>query len=329
MAGLQFLGRTRAMNNSHAGRAHATPGIARKVRWYFSARNRRLGKRLLVGLIGANIQGSLSPALQEDACAAAGIAGHYHLMDLDQLPGRRLDDLLTAARMAGFAGLNVTYPCKEDVIGLLDDITPEARQIGAVNTVTFDRDGRATGHNTDRTGFRNSFEETLGRAAIAGKTALLVGAGGAGRALAFALLDLGAECLLVHDLDGARAADLVANVTAALKRPCARVAEDPRAALAQAAGVVNATPVGMLGIPGNPVPMEAVAARHWVVDVIYTPLETELIAGARAKGSAVLNGAGMCIHQAVEAFRLWTGLEADLERMRHTFMAAATVRDRV
>ena len=287
-----------------------------------------MGKRLLVGLIGANIQGSLSPALQEDACAAAGIVGHYHLMDLDHLPGRRLDDLMTAARMAGFAGLNVTYPCKEAVIGLLDEITPEARQIGAVNTVTFDRDGRATGHNTDRPGFRHSFEESLGRAAIEGKTALLVGAGGAGRALAFALLDLGAECLLVHDQDGARAAGLVANLTAWRGRPCARLADDPRAALKQAAGVVNATPVGMLGIPGNPVPMDGVEARHWVVDVIYTPLETELIAGARAKGAAVLNGAGMCIHQAVEAFRLWTGLAADLERMRRAFLAAAAVRDR-
>jgi shikimate dehydrogenase len=287
-----------------------------------------LGKRLLVGLIGANIQGSLSPALQEDACVAAGIAGHYHLMDLDRLPGRRLDDLLTAARMAGFAGLNVTYPCKEAVIGLLDEIAPEARQIGAVNTVTFDRAGRATGHNTDRIGFRNSFAEALGRKAIDGKIALLIGAGGAGRAVAFALLDLGAKCLFVHDQDGARAAALVANLTAAMKRPCARVADDPRAALNEVAGVVNATPVGMLGIPGNPVPMDAVTARHWVVDVIYTPLETELIAGARAKGSAVLNGAGMCIHQAVEAFRLWTGRDADLERMRRTFHAAAVARDR-
>jgi shikimate dehydrogenase len=287
-----------------------------------------VGKRLLVGLIGANIQGSLSPALQEDACAAAGIAGHYHLMDLDRLPGRRLDDLLTAARMAGFAGLNITYPCKEAVIGLLDEVTPEARQIGAVNTVTFDRDGRATGHNTDRTGFRRSFEEALGHAAIEGKTALLVGAGGAGRALAFALLDLGAECLFVHDQDGARAAGLVENLTAWRKRPCARVAGDPRAALAQAAGVVNATPVGMLGIPGNPVPMDAVEARHWVVDVIYTPLETALIQAARAKGASVLNGAGMCIHQAVEAFRLWTGLAPDLARMRRAFVAGATVRDR-
>jgi shikimate dehydrogenase len=286
-----------------------------------------VGKRLLLGLIGANIQGSLSPALHEDACAAAGLVGHYHLMDLDRLPGRRLPDLMTAARMAGFAGLNITYPCKEAVIGLLDEVTPEARQIGAVNTVTFDRDGRSTGHNTDRVGFRRSFEETLGRAAVEGRTALLVGAGGAGRALAFALLDLGADCLLVHDQDGTRAAGLVASVTARFERPCARVAPDSRAALGQAAGVVNATPVGMLGFPGNPVPMDAVAARHWVVDVIYTPLESELLKAARAKGAAVLNGSGMCIHQAVEAFRLWTGLVPDLARMRRTFLAAASARD--
>jgi quinate/shikimate dehydrogenase (NAD+) len=286
-----------------------------------------VGKRLLVGLIGANVQGSLSPALHEDACAAAGIVGHYQLMDLDRLPGRRLPDLMTAARMAGFAGLNITFPCKETVIGLLDEVTPEARQIGAVNTVTFDRDGRATGHNTDRIGFRRSFEETLGRAAVESRTALLVGAGGAGRALAFALLDLGAECVLVHDQDGARAAGLVASVTAQFERPCARVAPDPRAALKQAAGVVNATPVGMLGFPGNPVPMDAVEARHWAVDVIYTPLESELLKAARAKGAAVLNGGGMCIHQAVEAFRLWTGLVPDLARMRRTFLAAASARD--
>src|SRR5262245_41026922 len=136
--------------------------------------------RVLLGLIGANIQGSLSPALHEDACAAVGLVGHYHLMDLDLLPGRRLDDLIAAARAAGFAGVNVTYPCKEAVIPLLDAVTDEAREIGAVNTVTFDRDGRATGHNTDRIGFRESFAETFG--GLAGKPVVLVGAGGAGRA---------------------------------------------------------------------------------------------------------------------------------------------------
>ena len=282
----------------------------------------------MVGLIGANIQGSLSPALHEDAFAAAGITGHYHLMDLDRLPGRRLDDLLSAARTAGFAGVNITYPCKTAALMLLDALSPEASQIGAINTVTFDRHGRATGHNTDRIGFRNSFEETLGRAAVEGRTALLLGAGGAGRAAAFALLDLGAECLLVHDKDSARSQDLVASLVNQFKRPCSRVAVDVVAALAQVTGVVNATPVGMLGIPGSPVPAEQLRPRHWVVDVIYTPLETELIKAARDNGARVLGGAGMCVHQAAESFRLFTGIAPDVARMRRTFMTAASVRDR-
>ncbi|HMI13820.1 MAG TPA: hypothetical protein VK567_19970 [Bradyrhizobium sp.] len=179
-----------------------------------------MSERLLVGLIGANIQGSLSPALHEDAFAAAGITGHYHLMDLDHLPGRRLDDLLSAVRIAGFAGVNITYPCKEAALALVDAVSMEASQIGAINTITFDREGRATGHNTDRIGFLRSFEETLGRTdAVKGRKVLLVGAGGAGRSAAFALLDLGAECLLVHDKDGARAEGLVAGLVTQFKRP--------------------------------------------------------------------------------------------------------------
>src|SRR5262245_37178404 len=107
-------------------------------------------RRLLLGLIGANIQGSLSPALHEDACAAADVAGHYHLMDLNRLPGRRIRDLLEAVRTAGFAGVNITYPYKEAAIGLVDEVSPEAGQIGAINTVIFDDSGRMIGHNTDR-----------------------------------------------------------------------------------------------------------------------------------------------------------------------------------
>jgi len=276
---------------------------------------------MLVGLIGANIQKSLSPALHEDAFAAAGIRGRYHLMDLDQLPGHRLEDLLAAVRTAGFAGVNVTYPCKEAVLPLLDDVSPEARLIGAVNTVTIGRHGRTKGYNTDRIGFRRSFEETLGR--IDGESVLLVGAGGAGRAVAFALLDLGAAHLVVHDRDTARALALGNE----LGEERCRIEADPASALRDVAGVVNATPVGMLGFPGNPVPMDAVGRRHWVADVIYTPLETELIAAARAKGARVVGGAGMCVHQAAESFRLFTGVVPDVARMRRTFSAAAILRD--
>jgi shikimate dehydrogenase len=103
---------------------------------------------------------------------------------------------------------------------------------------------------------------------------------------------------------------------------------DPAPALGSAKGVVNATPVGMLGVPGNPVPMGALERRHWVADVIYTPLETELIKAARARGVRVINGAGMCVHQAAEAFALFTGLRPDIARMHQVFRTAAALRER-
>jgi shikimate dehydrogenase len=285
-------------------------------------------KRALVGLIGANIQKSLSPLLHEDAFAAAGIRGHYHLMDLDLLPGRSIGELLAAARAVGFTGLNVTYPCKEAVIPLLDGISAEARQIGAVNTVVIGPDGKAAGHNTDRAGFRLSFEETLGSGAVAGQPAVLVGAGGAGRAVAFALFDLGAARLFVYDTDGPRAAALAADLGAHVGPGRCQAVDAVAPALAAAAGVVNATPLGMLGFPGIPVPIEAIAARHFVADVIYTPLETSLVRAARARGARVLTGGGMCVFQAAEAFRLFTGIAPDIARMKRVFAEAVALRDK-
>ena len=278
---------------------------------------------ILVGLIGANIQKSLSPAMFEDACAALGIAGHYHLMDLDCLPGRSLPDLLAAARTAGFAGVNVTFPCKEAVLPLLDEVSAEAREIGAVNTVTIDAVGRTVGHNTDRTGFRRSVEETIGRDRVEGRQAVLVGAGGAGRAVAFALFDLGLKRLLVSDRNATQADGLAA----AVGRHRCEIVADPAAALAQSVGLVNATPVGMAGgLPGLPVSPDAVRREHWLADVIYTPLETELVLMARARGAVAMGGSGMCVHQAVETFRLFTGRTTDLARMQATFAAAAARR---
>ena len=283
-------------------------------------------KRMLLGLIGANIQKSLSPHLHEDACAAAGMRGYYHLMDLDVLPGRSLESLLDAARTAGFAGVNITYPCKEAVLPLLDEVSPEARQIGAVNTVTFDRDGRTTGYNTDRVGFRRAFEDALGGNLVYGKTALLLGAGGAGRAVAFALFDLGVDMLLVHDKEADRAHRLAGALVSQFGAGRSEAVADVGSALSSAAGLVNATPVGMLGIPGIPVPPSDIRARHWVADVIYTPLETDLVKGARAKGSQVIGGAGMCVRQAAETFRLFTGHVVDLQRMQRIFTEAAVLR---
>lgn len=285
------------------------------------------GRRILVGLIGANIQRSLSPALHEDAFAAAGMRGHYHLMDLDRPHGRRLEALFAAVKSTGFDGINVTFPCKQAIMPLLDELSADARRIGAVNTVTFSEAGRAVGHNTDLAGFRQSFDESLGRPAIEGQVAVLVGAGGAGRAVGFALMQLGAAKVIVHDTDTARATALVADLMLHHGAARCRLADDLPGAIAEASGVVNATPVGMLGIPGNPVPTKALRADHWGADVIYTPIETQFIKAARAKGARVLTGGGMCVHQAAEAFRLFTGLAPDVLRMHRTFATALAARD--
>jgi shikimate dehydrogenase len=283
--------------------------------------------RCLVGLIGANIMQSLSPALHADAFAAAGIDGFYHLMDLDRLPGRSLEGLLDAAKSAGFAGLNVTFPCKQAVIPLLDELSPEASRIGAVNTVTIAPHGGTKGYNTDCSGFRRNFEEGLGRASVEGKTVVLVGAGGAGRAVAFALMELGAATVLVHDVDATRAGSLVADLVRHCGASRARLAGSLPDAIAASAGVVNATPIGMTGFAGVSLPVEALGARHWVADVIYTPIETELIKAARARGARTLTGGGMCVYQAVDAFRLFTGRQPDVARMHCTFASALAERD--
>ncbi len=284
-------------------------------------------RRVLVGLIGANIMGSLSPALHADAFAAAGIDGYYHLLDIDRLAEQRPARLLDALKVAGFAGTNVTFPFKQEIIRLLDHVDAEATEIGAVNTVTIAPDGRTTGYNTDRIGFRRSLEEGLGRVSAEGATAVLVGAGGAGCAVAFSLMDLGVRTLVVHDLERARAGALVDSLAARYGGTRCRLAGDLESEIAAADGVINATPQGMRGFPGNPVPTAALRPAHWAADVIYTPVETEFIKAAAAKGARTLTGGGMCVHQAVAAFRLFTGVEPDVARMRHTFAAALAARD--
>ncbi len=278
---------------------------------------------MLVGLIGKNIGQSLSPALHEDAFAAHGVLGLYHLMDAEMPRGRSLPDLLNAARMAGFAGVNVTFPFKEAVIPLLDEVSAEAREIGAVNTVVIDSQGRTSGYNTDRSGFRAAFRETFGETSVAGQAVLQLGAGGAGRAVAFALMDLGVAQLRLFDRDHGRARQLAADLSARFGAGRALALEAPEPAVASVAAIVNATPIGMTGHEGLPMPTAAIERRHLVADVIYTPLETEFVRAAKAKGCRAMGGAGMCVHQAAEAFRLFTGRAANVERMRRTFIAAA------
>lgn len=284
-------------------------------------------RRMLVGLLGANIQGSMSPALFADAFAAAGIDGYYHLLDADRLAERRLPQLLGAVKTAGFAGVNVTYPFKQDIIPLLDTVDPEASEVGAVNTVSIAPDGRTTAYNFDRRGWHNSFLEILGSDSAEGKTVVQVGAGGAGRAVAFALMDLGVADLILHDLDQARADALKSQLASQYGTSRCRIAGSLEQDIAGADGIVNATQVGMRSFPGCPVPVASIKARHWAADVIYTPMQTAFLSAAVAQGARVLNGGGMCVHQAVAAFQCLTGVTPDVARLHRTFAAAVAARD--
>lgn len=285
-------------------------------------------RRILTGLIGANIMGSLSPALFAEAFEAADIDGFYHLMDVDRLAGRTLPQLLAAIKSAGFAGANITYPFKQEIIALLDAVDPKAAQTGAINTVLIGADGRTTGYNFDRPGWQNSFEESLGRDSAVGATVVHIGAGGAGHAVAFALMDLGVAQLIIHDIAPSRARALREQLAKHFPAARCRLADDIERDISDADGVVNATQVGMRGFPGNPVPVSALKQSHWCADLIYTPLETEFLEAARARGARVLNGAGMCVHTAAGAFHLLTGQMPDVARLHRAFAKAAVERDK-
>src|SRR5262245_41428195 len=282
---------------------------------------------MLVGLVGANIMGSLSPSLFADAFAASGIDGFYHLIDVERLASPRLPQLIEAVKAAGFAGFNVTYPFKQEVIPLLDAIDAEAQQVGAVNTVVIDADGHTRGFNFDRGGWRNAFAEKFGSQSARGGTVVLVGAGGAGRAVSCALMDLEVTSLVIYDQDADRAKSLRSDLAGHFPARRISVSTDLTKDIASADGVVNATQTGMRGFPGNPVPVPALNARHWVADVIYTPIDTEFIKTAAAKGCRTMSGDGMCVHQAIEAFRQFTGVTPDLARMHKAFAAGLQERE--
>lgn len=277
------------------------------------------GRKLLVGLIGAGIQHSLSPAMHEREARAHGLRLHYQLIDVDRAAdgAAALPRLLDAARTMAFAGLNITYPCKQAVIPLLDGLSDEAAAMGAVNTVVFDG-ARAIGHNTDGSGWAWGFRRTLPEADLS--RVVLLGAGGAGSAIAHAVLRLGAQQLTVVDADAARAIALADELNRRYGGSRVRGGPTAQQALPDATGLIHATPTGMAKLPGLPLPEALLRADLWVSEIVYFPLETALLAAARRAGCAVCDGGTMAVGQAVGAFRHFTGLEPDAERMRAHFL---------
>jgi shikimate dehydrogenase len=271
-----------------------------------------------VGLIGAGIQASRAPLLHEQEGRAHGLTYSYELLDLARLGAgvEALPRLLTEAQAQGFAGLNITHPCKQAVLPWLDELSEEAATIGAVNTVVF-RQGKRIGYNTDAFGFAESFRRGLGAAPMG--EVVLLGAGGAGCAVAVAALQLGVQQLALYDTDSARAAVLVARLQQSFAPQRTRLISELAAAMTTAEGLIQATPVGMASHPGVPLPLALLQPKHWVAEVIYFPLETELLRHARARGCRTLDGGGMAVFQAAAAFRLFTGRTPDHERMLRHF----------
>ncbi len=277
-------------------------------------------EKFLTGLIGAPIAQSAAPAMHEAAGDAVGVRCHYQLIEVAGADATTLRELLDGVRRMGFAGVNVTFPYKESVIPLLDGMSPDARTIGAVNTVVV-RDGRLVGYNTDSTGFARAVADLV--AGSKHGAVALIGAGGVGKAIAFALASLDVTELNIFDADRTKAEALSSQLNGCLQ---ARVADDVAGALQGAAGVVNGTPVGMLPDRGMAVPDALLHRGLWVADAVYTPLWTPLLVAAKAKGASVMTGRDLAVYQAADAFELFTGLKPPVDVIQNAFDAVMASR---
>jgi shikimate dehydrogenase len=277
-------------------------------------------ERFLTGLIGAPIAQSASPAMHERAADALDVRCHYQLIEVAGADQAGLRALLDGVRNFGFVGVNVTFPYKEAVVPLLDELSDSARAIGAVNTVVV-RQGRLVGYNTDATGFERAIGNLV-TASHRGSVAL-VGAGGVGKAIAFALANLGVAELAIFDADLAKATQLAAQLRGRL---AVRIAESVEDAMPRSVGVINATPVGMLPDRSSPIPDALLHRNVWVADAVYTPLWTPLLLAAKARGCEIMTGRELAIHQAADAFELFTGLRPSIAEMGRAFDAVLASR---
>jgi shikimate dehydrogenase len=270
-------------------------------------------KTFLTGLIGAPIAHSAAPAMHEQAARDLGVHCDYQLIEVAGADREKLRAVLDEVRRLGFAGVNVTYPYKEAVVSLLDELWRDAGAIGAVNTVVL-REGRLIGYNTDSTGFARAAADIAGDFG-AGSMAL-IGAGGVGKAIAFALAGLGVAELRIFDSDPAKAQHLRMLLGSLIG---AVVVDSVEEAVRGATGLINATPMGMLPGRESPVPETLLHGGLWVADAVYYPLWTPLLLAAKAAGARVMTGRDLAIHQAADAFELFTGLKPSTLEMGKAF----------
>ena len=263
------------------------------------------GATSVAGIIGWPVDASLSPRIHNAAFAATGLDWVYVAFPVR--PGQAAT-AVNGMRALGLRGLNVTMPHKQDVIGALDELAPEAERAGAVNTIVSDG-ARLIGTNTDGAGFLRFLEQDAG-VAVKGMRAVVVGAGGSARAIALALADAGAEVVVA-----ARRKEKAEEIAERAPEAVRAVELDPGKAAREADLIVNATPVGRddASIPIDPGSLED---RHLVVDLVYHPETTPLVRSAREIGAKAFNGIGMLVHQAALSFEIWTGVVAPIDAMR-------------
>lgn len=285
--------------------------------------------RYLVGLIGEGITASLTPPMHEAEAAALGLHYEYRIFDLIELgrPPEDLGSLLAAAKREGFAAMNITHPCKQLVVDIVDELDTDAAHLRAVNLVVF-RGDRLIGFNTDWMGYRDGLIAGLPGASF--ERVVQIGCGGAGAATAYALLSHGSARLDLSDVDVARAEDLAARMrTHFPEQTVATVARDDLPdAIARATGVVHATPMGMLHHPGVAFDLDLLREGAWVSDVVYRPLETELLSQAAKRGHPVLDGGRMAVGQACASLQIITGTTPDRDRMQRHFRALIGAEER-
>lgn len=273
-------------------------------------------QRIKLGLIGDNIAASSAPLFHRLAGQQCGFEVTYdRLVPAEMNLG--FDAVFQRCRDEGYRGINVTYPYKEVAAGKAVVADPLVAAIGAINTVTFGPDGPA-GHNTDYSGFMAAYRGSMGQERPG--TVCLIGTGGVGRAVAFALVRLGAEAIRLVDVDGRKARALADDLTRAAPGLSVTVLGDAAAAGVKADGVINCTPVGMVGKGGTPVQGCALEGARWVFDAVYTPVETEFLKLAAEAGLKVISGYELFFYQAVDAWEIFAGRPLDLARMRQDLL---------
>lgn len=274
----------------------------------------------LAGVMGWPVSHSLSPALHNRWLKRYGIDGAY--VPLPVSPEHFPQALRLLAQM-GFRGVNVTVPHKEAALHAVDRIDDQARRIGAVNTVVMGEDGSLIGRNTDGEGFLAALRARVPGAVPEG-VCVLIGAGGAARAIAVALLDSGVEALLIVNRGAERATALAMALRASF--PEARIQTvnwvHRAETLAEASLVVNTTSLGMVGMPPLDLSLDALGKSAIVYDIVYNPLKTPLLARAEAEGHRIVGGLGMLLHQAVPGFEAWFGVRPEVDEALEAFLAA-------